>query len=203
MSGPNSSNMEATVAYYDRNSQAFCDRTLGIDMSHLHKDFLRSLAPGAHILDLGCGVGRDTKAFLDAGYTVTALDASAEMVRIASEVTRQPATQMRFEGMKFVEEFDGVWACASLLHVARAELPAVLDRVARSMRAGGVLHISVKHGEHEEFRDGRWFCDYTVGSLHDVLCCISGMLPVRYWVTTDARRKHTRWVHGEARRAVH
>ena len=138
-----------TIADYDGNSAAFQARTLGIDMTHLHAPFLRELPPGSHVLDLGCGVGRDARAFLAEGHTVTAVDASSEMVRIATEVTGRPALHMRFDELPFVEEFDGVWACASLLHVPKAEMPAVLARVARSLRLGGVLQLSVKYGESE------------------------------------------------------
>ena len=138
-----------TIADYDGNSAAFQARTLGIDMTHLHAPFLRELPPGSHVLDLGCGVGRDARAFLAEGHTVTAVDASSEMVRIATEVTGRPALHMRFDELPFVKEFDGVWACASLLHVPKAEMPAVLARVARSLRLGGVLQLSVKYGESE------------------------------------------------------
>lgn len=86
--------------YYDRNSQSFCDRTLGIDMSHLHQGFLRNLAPGAHILDLGCGMGRDTKAFLDAGYAVTALDASRPVLHSSPSRPRDAVRRARRAGAR-------------------------------------------------------------------------------------------------------
>ncbi|MEO2006682.1 MAG: hypothetical protein ABGY41_21605 [Candidatus Poribacteria bacterium] len=56
-----------TIAHYDDNSAAFQARTLDIDMTHLRAPFLRELPPGSHVLDLGCGVGRDARAFLAAG----------------------------------------------------------------------------------------------------------------------------------------
>lgn len=76
-----------TIGHYDRLAKAFADRTLHRDMS-LHRDrFLRCLPPKAHLLDAGCGAGRDTQAFLTAGYQVTAIDASKELAKIAENVT--------------------------------------------------------------------------------------------------------------------
>ncbi|MEO2006681.1 MAG: class I SAM-dependent methyltransferase, partial [Candidatus Poribacteria bacterium] len=121
------------------------------------------------------------------------------MVRIATEVMGRPALQMRFDELPFVEEFDGVWAYASLLHAPKAEMPAVLARVARSLRPGGVLQLSVKYGEGEGWRDGRWFNDYTVASIHATVAAVPDLTPVRYWVGQDARRPDTQWVHAVAR----
>ncbi len=38
--------------------------------------------------------------------------------------------------------YDGVWACASLLHCARNRLPDVLKRIHAALRRGGVCYIS-------------------------------------------------------------
>ena len=200
MAPPTQDENAATVAYYDDNSAAFAARTLNIPMGHVQASFLRELAPGSRILDLGCGAGRDSRAFLAAGYSVTAVDASSEIVRIASEVTGQDALQMRFEELEFVEEFDGVWAAASLLHVRREDMPGILARVVRSLRRGGVLQLSVVYGQGEEFRRGRWFYDYTVATLHAVLDPVPTLNPARHWVRQDRRRPDSQWLNAFARR---
>jgi len=169
-------------------------------MARLHAPFPRELDPGARILDIGCGVGRDARAFLAAGHDVTAVDASHEMARIATDVTGQPALRMRFDEMEFLDEFDGVGACASLLHVPKDDMSDILARVVRSLRVGGVLQLSVKYGETEGYRDGRWFTDYTVRGLYAALNAEPMLAPTRYWVGQDRRRPATRWVHALARR---
>jgi hypothetical protein len=47
--------------------------------------------------------------------------------------------------------YDGVWASACLLHVAREDLPTVLTRLAQATRAGGALAMSLKEGDGEEW----------------------------------------------------
>lgn len=73
--------------YYNQRSQSFFDQTVDINMKELYEPFLKLLPPSTHILDAGCGSGRDTKAFLELGYTVTAIDAAEAMVALSSEFT--------------------------------------------------------------------------------------------------------------------
>lgn len=155
-----------TRDYYDEHSQAFRERTRGCDLTARYDAFLSRLAPAAHILDAGCGPGRDAAAFLGRGFRVTAIDASAAMVALATEATGQPARLLSFQELQFRDEFDGIWANASLVHVPLEEIDDVLDRLARALRRGGVLHISVKVGDGERVApDGRFFCDYTEATL--------------------------------------
>lgn len=156
--------------YYDRNADAYRQRTFEIDMARGHEAFLSRLPPGAHILDAGCGPGRDTAAFLARGFRVTATDASAAMVELASRATGQAVLQLRFQEIEFHEAFDALWANASLLHVPGQEIDDVLHRLARSLRPGGLLQFSVKRGDGERIaEDGRFFCDYSEASLRALL----------------------------------
>jgi SAM-dependent methyltransferase len=155
-----------TGSYYDDNAEAYRQRTLACNLEPLHEAFLSRLSPGAHILDAGCGPGRDTSAFLRRGFRVTAIDASPAMVDVATRVTGQPARLLRFQEMEFDSEFDGIWANASLLHVRVGEIDDVLRRLARALVPGGLLHASVKVGDGERVApDGRLFCDYSETSL--------------------------------------
>jgi SAM-dependent methyltransferase len=115
-----------TIAYYDKNGQEFAERTQHLDASTLYQPFLGLVPENGHLLDAGCDSGRDTRAFLERGYKVTAIDASETMVTLATRYTGQPVLKMRFKELSFCEVFDGIWACASLLHVPRHELECPL-----------------------------------------------------------------------------
>lgn len=94
----------------------FSDSTQSLDFASVQDKFLSFLQPQAHILDFGCGPGRDTKYFLSHGCSTDAIDGSEEFCRIASEYAGIPVKQMLFQEMNASEEYDGIWACSSILH---------------------------------------------------------------------------------------
>ena len=120
--------MNNTLEYYNQNSEAFYSGTVNADMSELYAHFEPLLPAGASILDLGCGSGRDSKAFIDLGYHVTAIDGSEEFCRSASEYLGINGPCMRFDEISYDNEFDAVWACASLLHVPKDEIHSILQK---------------------------------------------------------------------------
>lgn len=157
-----------TIQYYNQNADEFYERTVDADMTGCRERFLNYLPGNARILDLGCGSGRDSKYFQKSGYTVEALDASEEMCRLAAAYLERPVTCLRFEEMSYEAEFDGVWACASLLHIQKKDLGSILERLHRALKPGGVIYVSVKYGSGEEERLGRFFSDYSVEELRRV-----------------------------------
>ncbi len=178
---------EQTLSYYEANARRFFQNTHNIDMSSLYEPFLSLLTPGAHILDAGCGSGRDTVAFLERGYEVTSFDASESMVELASQHIGRPVLHMSFDQIQIRERFDGIWACASLLHVPRQLMPKMLERLGTSLKAGGVMYASFKHGEEEVVREGRLFSDYNEERFRYTLEPCSDLEMVRFWRTGDVR----------------
>lgn len=152
-----------TIEYYDDPANAYADLTLHADMSAIYERFEKYLAPGAAVLDAGCGSGRDSLHFRKAGYAVTAIDASQEMCAFASRLLQQEVRQLRFQELDYEACFDGIWACASLLHVPERQQAEVFHRLMRALVPGGVLYASWKYGETErtETSSGRLFCDMT------------------------------------------
>jgi 2-polyprenyl-3-methyl-5-hydroxy-6-metoxy-1,4-benzoquinol methylase len=161
---------QPTISYYNGNADAFRRRTMECKVTPLYDAFLSHLKPGDRILDAGCGPGRDSVVFLRRGFRVTAIDASSSMVELATKAMGQPAIIQPLQDIDYVNEFEGVWACASLLHLASSQIDDVLKRIVRALKPGGSLFISVKHGNGERFdSDGRLFCDYTNDSLRALL----------------------------------
>lgn len=190
-----------TLKYYQDNAQTFFDGTVNVDMSSLYETFTKHLAPGARVLDAGCGSGRDAKAFLRMGYQVEAFDASPAMVELAREHTGLPVQLMTFADVDWKEEFDGIWCCASLLHVPAVELPEVMRKLAGALKPGGVWYVSFKYGDGEREVDGRRFTDMDEVGLRALLGTVVGIELAEMWVTRDNRPgRDERWVNGVLRK---
>lgn len=185
----------ATTAYYDAQAEAFARDTAGADVSAILGAFVELLPAGAHVLDWGCGTGRDSRALLDMGFAVTSTDASQAMCRTAEELFGVNVRCERFDDLQAEDEFDGIWACASLLHVRKRDLPAVLGKAHRALKPGGVLYASFKYGAFEGMRGGRWFTDLDEEALADLVGTSFDL--VRVWITGDVRpgRAGEKWLN--------
>lgn len=190
-------NEQKTIEYYNSNAEEFYESTVTADMSVQYKLFEKYLGDGAHILDCGCGSGRDSKHFLDDGFEVTAIDGSEELCKKASELTGLEVKHIYFQDLNFDNEFSGVWACASLLHVKRDELPDVLTKITKALRDGGVLYVSFKYGDFSGERSGRFFTDLDDESFETLIANIPEMVLKEKYISTDVRpgRENERWLN--------
>ena len=196
------SKLPDNTAYYQRNARAFFEGTHVVDMTPLYAKFETLLPATARILDAGCGSGRDTKYFLGRGYSVTAFDAAPELARLASEYVGQPVLVESFASIVFREEFDAVWACASLVHLDARELEATLRRLTDSLRAGGVFYMSFKYGKGELKADDRVFVQYDETALGPVIELIPDLKIAESWVSRDVRPGRSNfWLNVLCRRA--
>ncbi len=176
-----------TLDYYNQNAVAFSTDTVSADMAQPRHRFLDKLKPGVHILDFGCGSGRDTKCFLDAGFSVDATDGSSELCRIASRYTGISVKQMLFQELDSVEVYDGIWACSSILHLPKTELRDVMCRMRDALKPFGIIYTSFKYGTFEGERNGRYFTDFTKETFREFTKDIPGIEQEECWITGDAR----------------
>jgi len=159
-----------TIAIYDRKVADYLEMISdGWDDPSVAA-FLARLSPGAAILDLGCGPGKTAAAFRKMGFQVDAVDASAEMVRLARERFDIPARQAAFADITGEDAYDAVWANFSLLHAPKANMPNHLAALHLALRKGGILHIGLKIGTGEA-RDslGRFYAYYTREELEGLV----------------------------------
>lgn len=196
--------MNKTLDYYDRQAQEFIQATINADMSCMQRHFLTYIKRGGRILDLGCGSGRDSKMFLDAGYKVVSVDGSLQMCRAAEMLTGQEAVHSTFQAYAPSGVFDGIWACASLLHLERTEIYRVVKKLLFSLRKGGCFYMSFKYGTFSGERNGRFFTDMTEDILHVVLSGITGLELVDVAITDDVRptRAHEKWLNAYFKRTL-
>lgn len=192
-----------TLLYYEKEFGTFISETIDADTKPLRERFLRNVPDGGTILDLGCGSGRDTMAFLKAGYRVNAIDGSAEICHAASEYTGIHVRCMDFFDLPDQEEYDGIWACASVLHVEKSRIPGLLKILYRALKQDGVIYLSFKYGDHNGFRDGRHFTDLDERSFRELLEQVYGdgieqddLRMIDEWRSEDVRRgKMVQWLN--------
>ena len=142
----------ATLRFYAERALVYtATRPDGVSR-HL-EGFLERLAPGARILELGCGDGRDSEAMLARGFDVDATDGVPAMARQAEARLGRPVRVMRFDELEARAAYDGILANASLLHAPRSALTDILSRIFTALRPGGVHLASFKGGDAEG-RDG-------------------------------------------------
>ena len=177
----------SSINYYDQNAAVFVQQTLHVDMSESYRKFQRLLPAGGSVLDAGSGSGRDAAYFISQGYTVEAFDASSEMVAATRLNAGIPAIQMSFEEFAWDHQVDGIWACASLLHVKRASLPNILQRLASTLKDGGAMYASFKLGQEERIKAGRFFNDMDEILFANVLDEVGALALELSWVSSDVR----------------
>lgn len=165
-------------------------------MTPLYQRFLEHVPAGGAILDAGSGSGRDSLWFKHQGFQVEAFDASPAMVAATRSFAGVPTRLMRFEEFAWEHAVDGIWACASLLHVLRQDLPAVLLRLLAALNVTGCLYCSCKWGREERQVNGRYFNDMDEAILANLL----SNFPARakeVWRTSDMRpgRQGETWLN--------
>ncbi len=192
----NNSERDKTLEYYETNTVEFYESTVIADLTILHDKFLEQVPVGGRILDFGCGSGRDTKVFLDRGYQVDAIDGSAELSKLASQYTGIQVRCMDFFDLDAINTYNGIWACASLLHVEKQRIPDIISKLRDALVTGGVLYMSFKYGDFNEFRDERHFTDLNEELAEELLSKINGIETVDIWQSYDVRRgKDVHWLN--------
>lgn len=192
-----------TLEYYNNNFDNFVKSTINADVSSLYGMFLKYLPPNARILDLGCGSGRDSKAFLDMGYSVISIDGSRALCDYATEFTGQEVVCMDFKDITYTNEFDGVWACASLLHLPVEELSVVFEKIINSMKGNAIWYVSFKYGTASKIRDGRYYTDLTEEKLEELLAPFSpkiSFLELRTTLDVRPSRNSEKWLSATLRK---
>ncbi|MGN8049273.1 GNAT family N-acetyltransferase [Curtobacterium sp. 22159] len=192
---------ERTLLAYERGADRYAERT-DDHRSGLVDDLLALVAPGAHVLELGSGPGRDAEALEAAGLRVDRTDGAQSFVdRLRAD--GRDARRLDLRDPDWGGPFDAVLANAVLLHVPRETVPAVLRRALAAVRPGGVLAATVKRGtgagwSSRKLDDERYVTYWTEGPLAAVVERAGwGDVTVRdttrpgaeeQWLTVTARR---------------
>ena len=187
----------ATRNYYNNNADIFFNNTIDVNVESLYQEFIPYLPTKARIIDAGCGSGRDTLHFLNQGHEVIAFDASKELVTLAEKHTNHCIQHSTF--LSFTTEQnsqDGIWACASLLHVPMNELVQTFLHLSQFLKTGGIFYCSFKYGNDEVERNGRRFTNLNEILLEQLLSTLPLSIQ-KSWITEDLRsdRADEKWLN--------
>ena len=192
-----------TQSFYEENAESYFESTVGIDVSGLRERFLKYIPAGGRILDAGSGSGRDTRAFCELGYEVEAFDSSPALAELSTNLTGVRTQVRQFEDFIELARFDGIWACASLLHVSQTDLPDVLVRLSRALKSRGALYVSFKEGVGEStLLDGRRFTKLTLQTLELLLQSLTHVVIREIWSYSaqSSSKESEAWVNAIATR---
>ncbi|HCR1208409.1 TPA: class I SAM-dependent methyltransferase [Pseudomonas aeruginosa] len=186
-----------TIDYYNRNILKYDNTTYNLKLAEQWSEFLSQVKPQGAILDVGCGTGRDIVHFKNLGFYVEGIEPSTLLAKLARARTGSIIREASVENIEHKDRYDGIWACASLLHLPKASLPETLKKLTRALREDGCLYISLKQGTEESRKpDGRYFSSYLPNEITMILDKIPNISQPKIWITEDAAlRSNTKWIN--------
>ena len=183
--------------YYDKNPDKFYGDTVHVDMGEFYQAFLPFVRDGGKILDVGCGSGRDLQKFKNLGYEPVGIDASIEMVKKAKALSGVKVLNLNFNEITWENEFDGLWASASLLHVPVTEISNTIKLLWESLKRNSPFFMSFKYGANSYTKNDRHFQNYTEVTVKPILDNLEDHKVEKIWTTADKRfnRKGENWLN--------
>lgn len=178
--------MNQTIKYYNQHAHEFNDSTYHIDMEEFYIHFLELVTKNGYILDLGCGSGRDALYFKNLHYQVDAIDFSIKLVELAKKQTQLNIRYGSFYDLESFDQYDGIWACASLLHCERKRLSDVINRIVLALKPNGICYMSFKYGDQSRQVNERFFTDMNESQAQELLSQCNVTI-VKQWLTKDKR----------------
>jgi len=161
---------EKNLLFYQLNGDSYIKKTMHLDMEEIRARFISLIPAYGHILDLGCGSGRDSRAFLAHGFKITATDASAKIAAITGKFLGQQVRIEKAQKLCAREKYDGIWASASLLHIPVSEIESTFNAISTALKPEGIWYMSFKKGAGERWDEhGRFFSDYSIQTLRRLL----------------------------------
>ena len=189
--------MNRTLDYYNTHSSSYVNNTQSVDFSSIQDAFIAHIDFNALILDFGCGSGRDTRYFIEHGFLVEAIDGSEAMCEIASKYTGIQVKKMLFQELNENARYDGIWACASILHLPLDELVNVLKKMARALKKNGVIYTSFKYGDKDSYQGDRYYTNMTENRIKDLMMKMPELRILKEWISMDVRpdKSEEKWLN--------
>lgn len=180
-----------TKQYYSTNYKEYISSTQKVDMTEHYKRFLPYLSQGAKILDVGFGSGRDMLYFENKGYNVLGIDNVSEFVD-NGKANGLNVELCDFHNLPYIEMFDGIWACASLLH--SNDLPLAFNNLNKALKVGGHIYLSMKNGNGTNVENGRFYQYIDEEKLKE-LCKNSNLSILEIYNSEDLLKRNNGWIN--------
>lgn len=184
-----------TKDYYKKNAKEYIDKTINADLNMFCDLFASYLKLNAKILDLGCGSGRDSLYFSSRGFDVYSMDNVEEFVENAENIGLPHPILLDVREMSYKDEFDGIYACASLLHLNNSELEDAFYNCHKALKKDGVMYASFKYGKFEGVRDGRYYIDVDETLLSSIIKNLNFDVLKTIISTDSIGRDDTTWIN--------
>ena len=139
-----------TLQVYETQSSKYLENVTKEHPSKTLKYFAANLPRQSNVLDYGCGPGLSAEYLANLGHSVTAFDASQNMLELVPKHERIKSYQATFDTFSENEIFDGIWASFSLLHAKRRDFPHLLTSIKRALKPYGLFSIGLKLGAGEK-----------------------------------------------------
>lgn len=205
---------QTTIATYDKTAPEYIAKVQAYAPEKEREIFASLVKPGGKILDAGCGSGRDANYFASLGFTVTGIDLSTGLLSYARLHADPKAKflEMDLRNIQLTSSFDGIWACASLLHLTRGEFAPVIRNFQHMLTPGGVLFLLMKEGTGERLvtsgtieGDTRFFTYYMSEEISVQLESAGFTMIDQYtWDQKDrnSERPHEVWISSFAKKRI-
>lgn len=177
--------------YYNTHASDMIENTLKVDLQPIYDKFEQLIKPGAKILDVGFGSGRDSLHFASKGYSVVSIDFASEVYSRGKILLNNEVLLVDVREMRYKNEFDAIWASAVFFHFTMDEIKDVLHRCYDALKTGGIVYLSFKYGEQELLRHGRYFNDFNEKKFETLMNNVDYFDMTQMWQTNDARPNHT------------
>jgi len=183
--------------YYDKFANEFFERSVSADLEEMYRHFLPHVTRGGKILDIGAGSGRDILHFRQQGYEVLGLEPFRELAALGRSYSGGEIVEVLLENTDFNSEFDGVWACASLLHFRKVDLPHIFQKIEKALKKDGALYCSFKAGHFEGIREQRYFTDLSKQELKRLIEENTELVAQKIWTSHEERDSESiQWING-------
>ena len=187
--------MDRTLDWYEENAEAYARSTFNLKIDY---SVFEELIDGNKILDFGCGSGRDSLYFIKQGFDVDALDGSVKISNLARKLTGLPIITKTFDSFDDINKYNGIWACASLLHVSKKDIGKIIKKLIDALQHNGILYMSFKYGLGEGYdSEGRFFNFININGIENLFESEQWfeMKLEKFWFSRDTMCRTYEWLN--------